>query len=230
MPYVLGFAGLGVFWVVLLIATGEHPWALVKGEDGRPSTSKFQMLVWIAAVVFGYLAIYEVRVSHGHYEGLADIPQNLLIAMGISAVTAISTKAIAVNASNRADAAAAAAPTQVVATGPSVVTQEAGGPPVVVTPVQVAPQPCPPVDQSGIFADANGAPDLGKVQVVLWTTVAVGIFLNGIIAAINNPAPCVANGGCAQGIPDIGQTLMILMGIGHGAYIGGKIAENQGGN
>jgi len=64
----------------------------------------------------------------------------------------------------------------------------------------------------------------------LWTTVAVGIFLNGIIAAINNPAPCVANGGCAQGIPDIGQTLMILMGIGHGAYIGGKIAENQGGN
>jgi hypothetical protein len=230
MPYVLGFAGLGVFWVVLLIATGEHPWALVMGEDGRPSTSKFQMLVWLAAVVFGYLAIYEVRVSHGHYEGLADIPQNLLIAMGISVVTTISTKAIAVNASNRADAAAASAPTQVVATGPSVVAQEVGGPPVVVTPVKVAPPAAAPADLSGIFTDASGTPDLGKVQVVLWTAVAVGIFLNGVIAAIHNPAPCVANGACGQGIPDIGQTLMILMGLGHGAYIGGKIAQSQGGS
>jgi hypothetical protein len=230
MPYVLGFAGLGVFWLVLLIATGEHPWALVKGEDGRPSTSKFQMLVWMAAVVFGYLAIYEVRVSHGHFEGLAEMPQNLLIAMGISVATTISAKAIAVNSSNNATAAAAAAPTQMVATGPSVVAQEEGGPPVVVTPVKVAPRPAAPVDQSGIFKDANGSPDLGKVQVVLWTTIAVGIFLNGIIAAIHNPAVCVAGGSCAQGIPDIGQTLMVLMGLGHGAYIGGKIAQNQGGN
>jgi len=36
---VTGLAGLGVFWIIILIATGKHLWALAIGEDGRPSTS-----------------------------------------------------------------------------------------------------------------------------------------------------------------------------------------------
>jgi hypothetical protein len=146
MPYALGLAGLAAFWVILFISTRQHPWDLIIGEDGQPSTSKFQVILWTAAVVFAYLATYQIRFSHGHPEGMPDLPQNLLIAMGISVVTSVSAKAIAVNASNNAAAAAAAAPTNVVATGPSVVTQSAGGPPVVVTPVEVAPRPQAPID------------------------------------------------------------------------------------
>jgi hypothetical protein len=205
--YLTGLAGLAIFWLVLLVATKKHPWALVVGEDGQPSTSKFQMLVWTAAVVFGFLAIYQIRFSSGYQKELPDVPANLLIAMGISVVTAVSAKSIAVGAQAKSDAAAAAA-----------------APPAV-------PAPAPPPSQSGIFADDTGMPDLGKVQVVLWTVIAVGVFLSKVFALIQHPNcppfdPKIGETACTLGLPDIGQTLMILMGLGHGAYLGKKIAES----
>ena len=232
MPYIFGFAGLAVFWLILLISTGQHPWALTMGEDGRPSTSKFQMLIWLAAVVFAYLAIYQVRYSHGHPEGLPDIPQNLLLAMGISVATTVTAKAIAVNSANKPPA-PTAAPTAPAPPPPQpVVTVVAGSGSNEVAAV-IAPQPAAAVtvevivaDLSDIFRDNTGAADLGKVQIVLWTFIAVGVFLSGVVTAINHPSACVADGQCAQGIPDIGQTLMILMGLGHSAYIGNKIAAS----
>jgi len=226
MPYALGLAGLGAFWLILFISTRQHPWDLIIGEDGQPSTSKFQVILWTAAVVFAYLAIYQIRFSHGHPEGMPDLPQNLLIAMGISVVTSVSAKAIAVNASNNAAAAAAAAPTKMVATGPSVVAQPVDGPPVMVTPVEVAPKPDLLIDQSGLFKDSSGSPDLGKIQLMLWTLIGVGIFLSGVFANIHSPGVCTPQGDCKESLPDIGETLMILMGLGHGAYLGKKIAEN----
>ena len=226
MPYLLGLAGLGAFWLILLISAKKHPWHLVIGEDGQPSASKFQVILWTAAVIFAYLAIYQIRFSHGHPEGMPDLPQNLLIAMGISVVTSVSAKAIAVNASNNAATAAALAPPRMVATGPSVVAQGQDGPPVVVTPVMAAPEADPPIDQSGIFLDSTGSPDLGKIQLVFWTLIAVGIFLSGVFYNIHHPGVCTAQGDCKESIPDIGETLMILMGMGHGAYLGKKIAES----
>lgn len=231
MPYIFGFAGLAVFWLILRISTGHHPWALTMGEDGRPSTSKFQMLIWLAAVVFAYLAIYEVRYSHGHPEALPDIPQNLLIAMGISVATTVSAKAIAVNSANKppAPAGGAAAPAPAPPPPPLVAVVAGNNEVAAVVAPQLAAQPAVDVivaDLSGILRDDSGSPDLGKVQVVLWTLIAVGVFLSGVITAINYPSACVADRQCGQGIPDISQTLMILMGLGHGAYIGNKIAES----
>jgi len=207
MSYLPGVAGLAVFWIVLLIATKKHPWALVIGEDGRPSTSKFQMMVWTAAMVFSFLAIYQIRFSSGFGQDLPATPTNLLIAMGISVATAVSAKSIAVGSQTRSDAANAAA--------------AAAGVPVADDPV------C----QSGIFADDEGKPDLGKVQVVLWTVIAVGVFLSNVFALIHShcaphidPQTKVAT--FPLGLPDISQTLMILMGLGNGSYIGKKIAES----
>ncbi len=200
--YLTGVAGLGAFWIILLIATGKHPWALVVGEDGRPSTSKFQMLVWTAAVVFAFLAIYQIRFSAGYSLELPDVPTNLMIAMGISVVTAVSAKSIAVSSQAKSTATAAAA--------------AAAG-----LPAAPAPQP----SQSGLFADDSGTPDLGKVQVILWTVIAVGVFLSKVIAVIHcpdNPPGSIAK----LSLPDIGPTLMILMGLGHSAYIGKKISES----
>ena len=128
MSYLTGLAGLAVLWLIVRIATGKHPWALVIGEDGRPSTSKFQMIIWTAAVVFAFLAIFQIRFSSGYRQVLPDVPTNLLIAMGISVATAVSAKSIAVGAQSKADAAAATA-------------ANAGAPP-----------PPPPASQSGIFA------------------------------------------------------------------------------
>jgi hypothetical protein len=200
--YLTGLSGLGAFWIILLIATKKHPWALVIGEDGRPSTSKFQMLAWTASVVFAFLAIYQIRFSSGYRQELPGLPSNLLIAMGISVVTAVSAKSIAVSSEAKSKATVAAA----VAAGlPRAATL--------------------PPSQSGIFADDAGTPDLGKVQVVLWTVIAVGVFLSKVFAVIH--CPDTPPGSLAQqGLPDIGPTLMILMGLGHGAYIGKKISES----
>jgi hypothetical protein len=198
MSYLTGLAGLAVMWLIILIATGKHPWALVIGEDGQPSTSKFQMMVWTSAVVFAFLAIYQLRFSSGYYGDLPGVPTNLLIAMGISVVTAVSAKSIAVTAQTKSAAAAAAA----VAAG---------------LPLAVAPP-----SQSGIFAGDDGTPDMGKLQVVLWTLIAVGVFLSEVFATIQNPNR-PPNSLSTLGLPDIGTTLMVLMGLGHGAYIGKKI-------
>jgi len=199
MSSLAGLGGLLVMWVVLYIATKKHPWALVIGEDGRPSTSKFQMLVWTAAVVFGFLAIYQIRFSNGYCQELPGVPTNLLIAMGISVATAVSAKSIAVKSA----ASAAAAP----------------------------PDPQAPPSKSGIFSDDTGSPDLGKFQLVLWTLIAVGVFLSEVFAIMQHPScppfdPKVGAAACTLSLPDIGQTLMILMGLGNGAYIGKKIAES----
>jgi hypothetical protein len=200
--YLTGLAGLGAFWIILLIATRKHPWALVIGEDGRPSTSKFQMLVWTAAVVFAFLAIYQIRFSAGYSQEVPGLPDNLLIAMGISVATAVSAKSIAVSSQAKSTATAAAA--------------AAAGLPAA---------PAKPPSKSGIFADDSGAPDLGKVQVVLWTVIAVAVFLTKVFSVIHSPD--TPPGSLAQqGLPDISPTLMILMGLGHGAYIGNKIAQS----
>ncbi len=96
MSYLTGLAGLAVLWIIVLIATGKHPWALVIGKDERPSTSKFQMMVWTAAVVFAFLAIYQIRFSSGCCQDLPGVPTFLLISISISAATAVSAKSIAV--------------------------------------------------------------------------------------------------------------------------------------
>ena len=223
MPYLFGLGGLGVFWIVLLIATRKHPWALVIGEDGQASTSKFQMLLWTGTVVFGFLAIFTVRFSNGFRDALPGVPTNLLIAMGISIATAVSAKSIAVSSQARSDA-AAAAPVGAVVT-------PAGGDSVVVSPIVAPLAPAGPASKSGIFTDDSGAPDLAKVQVVLWTLIGVGVFLSEVISVIQDPRcptidPATHQAVCNLGVPDIGQTLMILMGLGNGAYIGKKIAES----
>jgi len=226
-----GFAGLGVLWIVLLIATKKHPWALAIGEDGRPSTSKLQMLMWTAAVVFAFLAIFQIRYSAGFTDQLPDVPTNLLIAMGISVTTAVAAKSIAVNSSNGTSApnnAPAPAPPPPAA---QVAAVPAGNAPAVANPPAPVASATPAPSKSGIFAGDDGNPDLGKVQLMLWTLIAVGIFLSQVWFAIAHPTCPPAGGPCTQSLdalklPDIGTTLMILMGLGHGAYIGKKIAES----
>lgn len=203
MPYLVGFLGLAVFWVIIGLFSGYwNPMKLFEGVDKRPSTSKFQFLMWTAAVVFAYLAIYASPDAAGlhHFEPLANFPGNLLAAMGISAATAVAAKAVTTtNLANGkqkpsfdADAAAAAP----------------GGPD----------PSAPETVQGGVFQSDDGTPDLGKIQMIIWTLIAIGVFLARVISELSGGSP-------SRQLPDIGQPLMILMGLGHAAYVGKKIAE-----
>jgi len=217
-----GLAGLALLWLIILIATRKHIWALAMGEDGRPSTSKLQMLIWTTAIVFAFLAIFQIRFSAGFRDALPNLPDNLLIAMGISVVTAVSAKSIAVNAANSDNSGD---------NTPAVIVPGVAVPPAPPDPAP-APSSATPHGKSGIFSGNDGNPDLGKVQLMLWTFIAVGVFLANVFALIRHPncsptggTPCNVSVG-SLGLPDIGATLMILMGLGHGAYLGKKIAES----
>jgi hypothetical protein len=76
LPYLIGFAGLFLIWVVLGLASRFTLSALVAVEDGRPSMSKLQLVAWTAVMVFSYLAIYCVRVR-------MDISQRFFLSLDV---------------------------------------------------------------------------------------------------------------------------------------------------
>ena len=96
IPFLIGMGVLFIFWILLALATGGWNLAkIVRGSDGRPSTSKLQLSLWTAVALFSYVAIYAARVTDVlSTEFLPSIPRNLLIAMGLSIATATAAKTI----------------------------------------------------------------------------------------------------------------------------------------
>ena len=70
--------------------------------------------------------------------------------------------------------------------------------------------------QGGILRDDTGTPELAKIQMTGFTFVAVGIFLATVIHQI------VANP-VVTSLPDIDSSLLVLMGISQGGYLGKKL-------
>jgi hypothetical protein len=69
--------------------------------------------------------------------------------------------------------------------------------------------------------DDGVSPDLSKIQMLTWTSIAAVAYLFSVHGAIEN------FGGTGWKFPDIDSALMALMGIGQGAYLGNKIAASQ---
>ena len=203
---ILGLITLGLFWFVAGVATKWHPLQLVMGEDGAYSTSKLQFFLWTAEVIFTYVNIFAFDAQANHFAQLTDFPVNLLLVMGISSATAVGAKAIAVSSANSA---APVPPVAVVA--PPLDPADPAAPAVAAV---AAPAPI----LGGILLDDNGSPDLSKIQLVMWTFIGIGIYLTCVTHALES--------GTRQ-LPDIDRTLMILMGLGHSAYLGKKIADAQ---
>lgn len=181
MPYVVGIVGLLALWLIIGFGASFNIGKMIGGEDGRPSTSKLQVLLWTAVVVFSYLAIYVIRIDAKHYDQMPPIPKNVLIAMGISVSTAVAAKSIAV----KSIAAGNAKPED--------------------------------VRKGGILEDDNGKPDIAKMQLVIWTFIAIGVYLYNVNQSIILTK---------EQLPDIDATLMILMRLGHAGYVGTKVASS----
>jgi len=152
------------------------------GYDGTTSSSKFQFFLWTLVVLYAYIIIVaDAYFNHSSTQLGLSIPQNLILAMGLSATTMLAAKGITSNYADNQDA-----------------DKSSSG-------------------KGGLFLDDGGFPDLAKIQLMSWTFIGIGIFLlktlNGIIGSTE----------ALTGVPDIDGTLMTLMGIGQGAYIGKKI-------
>jgi hypothetical protein len=197
-PYWGWFGALTVLALWFLSATLTNDWnpfALAMGADNRLSTSKFQVWLWTAAVGFGYMMVYADRaISQGHYEPLTAIPQNVLIALGISVTSAVAAQAI--TGSKAAADPNAPRPKATPSYDPSALVRN----------------------------DDQSTASLTKVQVLFWTLISVVVFLVTAFDTVGSIATCVPSGTAACGLPDIDTTLMLFMGLGHATYIGGKLA------
>jgi hypothetical protein len=95
------------FWLVCFLLSGFHPEKLIVGEDGRFSNSKFQTVLWFGVLVSCYLATFWLRFHElgGDMMGGINIPQNLLLLSGMSALTFTAAKGITVTKIQNARAA-----------------------------------------------------------------------------------------------------------------------------
>jgi hypothetical protein len=186
VPYLAGFAALLLAWVLYgLLAGTWNIWKLVLGADGRASTSKLQWFLWTVVIVFAYVAIWAARALEGNFEPITEIPQNLLIAMGLSVTTMAAAKGITAS---------------YVASGRLIKTS-------------ADPEERRDKGLGPIVASDEHDPDLSKVQMMIWTLTAIVIYLFAVVDQI----------GGAHVLPDIDATLMVLMGLGQGAYLGKKL-------
>jgi hypothetical protein len=70
--------------------------------------------------------------------------------------------------------------------------------------------------KSGLLKDDSGTPELAKIQMIGFTIVAIGIFVATLIHQIaSNPVNA--------DLPNIDSSLLVLMGISQGGYLGKKL-------
>ncbi len=206
-------SGLGLLVLVYLatmIRSGErNPWKLVEGADGSASTSKFQWFLWIIVILFAYTALWVLRAEHGNYSALSEVPVNLLTVLGFSTGTAAAAKGI--TSGYVQNGRVVKGPAGVAPAGPALAGPAPGG----AASAGAAPGGAI-VGNGGILQDDSGAPELAKIQMVGFTFIAIGIFLITVIQQI-------ATGNLNVGLPNIDSSLMVLMGISQGGYLGKKL-------
>lgn len=79
--------------------------------------------------------------------------------------------------------------------------------------------------KGGLFTDDSGNADLTKIQMVVWTLIATVVYLIQVTTRLDTFAHytnCSAAGASCP-FPDIDAVLMVLMGLGQGAYLGNKL-------
>jgi hypothetical protein len=130
--------------------------------------------------------------SRAKLDAISNIPQNVLIALGFSITTAVGAKGITVSYLNSGSIAKPASS-----------------------------QPGGATDLSALVThDDSPTPDLTKIQMLIWTIIALVVYLHTVYYSLSSFKTCVGN---ACTFPDIDTSLMVLMGLSQGAYLGNKL-------
>jgi hypothetical protein len=192
---VLGLAALIALCAALV--RGQLAW-LVIGEDNRYSNSKFQMAVWFLTVLGVYLGAVLLRSavlglgSIGH----VAVPTTVLTLSGISALTFGGAKKIVTTRIRRA-----------------------GGATRLVKPPS---RRGPNLLADLVNDDSGHRPDLGDVQMLVITLIAVAVYLVQGWDWLSTKALLDA-----PTLPDIDGTLLGAFGLGQGAYLVKKVAGDN---
>ncbi|MGH9761014.1 MAG: IPT/TIG domain-containing protein, partial [Blastocatellia bacterium] len=76
---------------------------------------------------------------------------------------------------------------------------------------------------SSLFVDDSGVPDLSKMQVLAWTVIGIAMYLITVGYSIGSMHITHH----VESLPDIDPALMVLMGLGQGAYLGKKLVTTS---
>jgi hypothetical protein len=171
-------------------------------------------LVWTFIITFAFLGIYLVRIFGGVLEAPSSIPTNILALMGISVAVPIVSGGIS----------------RIRYFG-STITAAAKEPP----------DPLPPLST---MLEENNKPALTRFQMFGWTWIGILIYLGILFSTVGTTLMDIEHARTCQTLqpneaefsqlhcdkpltgltlPDIDPTLVILMGLSQGAYLGGKI-------
>ncbi len=139
--------------------TGKSIRDIVRGDAGRYSISKLQMLLWTGCFVFTYMVVMVGRVLNGE-SFVTEIPEALLALMGISIATFSSAKAIV---QGKQPALQPGADTSQEAM-PSGATTSKGA--------------------ADLTQDSAGNTDVSRVQLLAWTIIGVVLYLFQVLSAL----------------------------------------------
>lgn len=194
------------YWLL----SGLHPKNLILGEDNRYSNSKFQTALWFAVLITTYVAATILRRWYGgpNLLGNVNIPQNLLLLSGMSAFTFGAAKGITTSKVNDAIAQGKRDPKNSATATPNILrdlTHNDG--------------------QTVAFGKPARTPmlDLGDLQMVVVTLLAVSIYLMGVWAFMGSIPKSVM-----IQLPNVDTTILATFGLGHGAYLAKKALGNVG--
>lgn len=198
---------------------------VIQGADNRPSTSKIQFFWWTLTILFSFAALKVRQLQLTSAWDSLDIPQMLLVAMGASALTAVGAKAIATNQADKKQGAPNATPTSsgIDPTADAVTLAAAADSPTgeSARSGQDIEKPIPPAgDLRYAVTDDAGQTDFTKIQLLTWTVIAIAIYLWQV-------SKIILYGGAPTGLPDIDASLVVLMGLSQGTYLGRKLVPDH---
>ena len=211
---------------------------VIMGDDGRVSTSKVQVAIWTAALVFGLLLLLLVgrtpncpidpRTSFGSCPrnpmagiAFADLlgarfRWEYLLLLGWPVAVAVAAKQQVISALDQIDQATGAATDP---SKPSAGSADAAGSG---TGADVKAPPTDPASMGvvaglrDLVADDEGRGNLLDLQYLAFTLITVSYF---VLQITTHPA---------KGLPEIPAALLVLMGIAGGGYLSGKILDPLG--
>jgi hypothetical protein len=177
-------------------ANRKNFWGLVSTVDWYPSLSIFQFLLWTITIIFAFFAVYLTRIFGGIVEAPSSIPYNLLILIGISSVVPFVSNRISNTKYN-------------------------------IKSLQ-SNQSKDNKSKLSIMLKENDQLSFTRLQMFSWTWIGIMIYLVILFSTVFMISVDSENKGLNTlkdlSLPDIGPTLVILMGLSQGVYLVGKMS------
>lgn len=237
---IISAASLFAFtWFAVLIGGGGNILSLIVGEDNRYSNSKFQIAFWFSIVITTYLAVVILRCKEAGGEYLlVNIPQNLLLLSGMSALTYGGAKAIT---SSKSDSNATQEAAKAVAKSNAIeATAKADGnanqdAQQITEAVYAAREHANSIAKRAgynagkpeffkdLLQNDFGKVDFGDFQMLVVTILAAGVYYIQVYTFMGQVEIIKV-----VTLPDVDTTILSSFGLGHAAYLTKKYAGNTG--